>query len=62
MKMMLTILKRKIGNEKYLDFVYEAENFIRKKDKEFLKKKVKKMKPFYTCFFIKKRIVTTLKT
>ena len=32
-----------MSNDEYLDFVYEVDNFVRKKDKEFLKKKVKKM-------------------
>ena len=43
----------KKSNEEYLDFVYEADNFITKKNKEFLKKKVKKMKTFYKGFYNK---------
>ena len=44
---------REKSNEEYLDFVYEADNFITKKNKEFLKKKVKKMKTFYKGFYNK---------
>ena len=45
---------RETSNEEYLDFAYEANNFVRKKDKEFLKNKVQKMKTFYRCFYKKK--------
>ena len=36
-----------MSNKEYLDFVHEADSFVRKKDKEFLKKKVKKLKTYY---------------
>merc|ERR1712198_446990 len=44
---------REKSNEEYLDFFYEADNFITKMNKEFLKKKVKKMKTFYKGFYDK---------
>ena len=64
MMMMMKIVKRKLektSNEEYLDFVDEADNFVRKKDKEILKNKVKRRKIVVEAI-IKKKVMTSQKT